>query len=78
MVGLAVAQMHRRWNICVIVEEFVPCSKVALQSWLDVCRGEAHIAFHADMNYFKVFWGAEWEEVIVVMKDKELPFFMFV
>lgn len=31
MVGLAVAQTHRRWNICVIVEEFTPHSKFALQ-----------------------------------------------
>lgn len=91
MVGLAVAQTHRRWNICVIVEEFTPRSKVALQSWLDVCRGETldckeqcnnyksiHIAFYADTNSFKVIWSAEWEEVFALMKDKELSFFVFV
>lgn len=91
MVGLAMAQTHRRWNIYVIVEEFTPCSKVALHSWLDVCSGETlecneqcnkyrsvHIAFHADVNSFKLVWSAEWEGVFAVMNDKEFPFFMFV
>lgn len=91
MVGLALAQTHRRWNIYAIVEEFTPRSKVALQYWLDVCRGETldgkeqrnnyksiHIAFHADTNSFKDVWSAEWEEVFALMKDKELPFFVFV
>ncbi len=89
MVGLAVAQTHRRWNIYAVVEEFTPRSKVAIQSWLDVCRSETldckeqcnnyksiHIAFFADTNLFKMVWSAE--EEFASMKDKELSFFMFV